>query len=111
MPAYLEFKLSWLIDRADLTTSNPYRRLNAIENLITQLAHQWRDHLRPLDVAREIRMSEATRLSMRAWIEAEQIATGETIVRLAAYGSAAVRDQSVAEGWIRLITPRTSRWS
>lgn len=103
MPAHIDFKLSALIARAELTTPNPFRRLNDLENLLTQLAHQWRDHLRPLDVAREVRMSEASRVAMCAWVEGEHIATGETSVRLAAYALAAVRDESVAEGWGRIL--------
>ena len=54
-------------------------------------------------MAREIRMSEATRVAMCAWVEGEQIATGETAVRLAAYGLDAVRDESVADGWVRVL--------
>ena len=103
MPAYLEFKLSWIIERSEITNPSPFRRLNSIENLITQLAHQWRDHLRPLAVEREIRMSEASRVAMCAWVEGEQIASGETALRLAAYGLAAVRDETVAGGWVRLL--------
>ena len=83
-PAYLGFSLAWLIEQTQLTQPSPFRRLNAIENTIAELARQWRDCRRLIDPAAEIRMSEATRAAMCAWIQASEVASGETSVRLAA---------------------------
>ena|SRR5450759_3857432 len=102
-PTHLEFELEWLISATGLTQPSPFRRLNAIENAIAELVRQWRDPLRQIDPEQEIRMSKATCAAACAWIEADEMAEQETAARLAAYWLAAVRDEGVAEGWVRLL--------
>jgi hypothetical protein len=100
MPLYLEFALSFILARAAIDQPFAHRRLNAFENTITTLASKWRPRL-PLSPAREIRMCGQTREALLAWIEAEEAGQGHTLNRLAVY-AAAVTDDSVPEGWVRL---------
>jgi hypothetical protein len=100
MPLYLEFALSFLLTRSAVDQPFANRRLNAFENTLTTLARKWRPRL-PLSPAREIRMCGETREALLAWIEAEEAGQGHTLNRLAVY-AAAVTDESVPEGWVRL---------
>jgi len=100
MPLYLEFALTFLLSRAAIDQPLAYHRLNAFENTLTTLASTWRPRL-PLSPAREVRMCGETREALLAWIEAEEAGEGHTLNRLAIY-AAAVTDESVPEGWVRL---------
>lgn len=100
MPLYLEFTLTFILTRAAVDQPFAHRRLNAFENTLTTLASKWRPRL-PLAPAQEIRMCSETRDALLAWIEAEEAGKGHTLNRLAVY-AAAVTDDSVPEGWVRL---------
>ena len=101
MPLYLEFALSFVLARAAVEQPFAHRRLNAFENTITALAAKWRPRL-PLSPAQEIRMCGETRDALLDWIEAEEAGKGHTLNRLAVY-AAAVTDDSVPQGWVRLV--------
>ena len=100
MPLYLEFALTFILSRAAVDQPFAHRRLNAFENTLTNLAARWRPRL-PLAPAQEIRMCGETCDALLAWIEAEEAGKGHTLNRLAVY-AAAVTDDSVPEGWVRL---------
>jgi hypothetical protein len=104
MPLYLEFALSFIVAQTGVSGPYAHRRLNAFENTITALARKWRPRL-PLVPAREIRMCDETREAFLAWVEAEDEGKGHTLERLAVY-AAAVHDDAVPEGWVRLQLPR-----
>lgn len=101
MPLYLEFALSFIVDKVAIEQPFALRRLNAFENVLTSLASTWRPR-HPLVPAQEIRMCSETRDALLAWIEADEAVEGHTLNRLAVY-AAAVTDDSVPEGWIRLV--------
>lgn len=101
MPLYLEFALTFILSRAAVEQPFAHRRLNAFENTITALASKWRPRL-PLSPAQEIRMCGETRDALLDWIEAEDAGKGHTLNRLAVY-AAAVTDDSVPQGWVRLV--------
>jgi hypothetical protein len=101
MPLYLEFALTFVLARAAVEQPFAHRRLNAFENTITALAAKWRPRL-PLSPAQEIRMCGETRDALLDWIEAEDAGKGHTLNRLAVY-AAAVTDDSVPQGWVRLV--------
>lgn len=65
VPTYLEFDLSFVIERCGVTNGDPVRRLNGIENTAAALARRWRDDV-PLAPARELRMSDETRQALLA---------------------------------------------
>jgi hypothetical protein len=100
MPLYLEFSLAFILAKAAVDQPFAHRRLNAFENTLTALAARWRPRL-PLAPAQEIRMCGETRDALLAWIEAEESGRGHTLNRLAVY-AAAVTDDSVPEGWVRI---------
>lgn len=100
MPLYLEFALSFIITKVAVDQPFAHHRLSAFEDVLTALASRWRPRI-PLAPAREIRMCGETRDALLAWIEAEEAGKGHTLNRLAVY-AAAVTDDSVPEGWIRL---------
>lgn len=101
MPVYLEFALTFILTKAAVDQPFAHRRLNSFENTLTSLASKWRPRL-PISPAQEIRMCGETRDALLAWIEAEEAGKGHTLNRLAVY-AAAVTDDSVPEGWVRLI--------
>ena len=101
MPLYLEFALTFILARAAADQPFAHRRLNAFENAITALASKWRPRL-PLAPAQEIRMCGRTRDALLDWIEAVDAGRGHTLERLAVY-AAAVTDDSVPQGWVRLV--------
>lgn len=101
--SHLDVRLHFLIDKAELTTPSPFRRLNAIENLLTRLGRMWRPETRLIVPATEVRMSPATYLALGGWVEQAEAATGTTQTRLLAYSSAAVLADPPPDGWIRLV--------
>ena len=48
-------------------------------------------------------MSGTTRDSLLAWLEERETASGATLARIAVYACGAVTDESVPEGWLRLL--------
>jgi hypothetical protein len=108
LPTYLESRLAWVIGRTQLTQPRADRRLNGFENVLAQLASQWRA-VTPLDPVRELRMASATRAALFDWIEREERAKGKTAKRLAAYASETVSDESVPDGWVRVLLDRRAQ--
>lgn len=99
----LDVKLEWLISATGLrATTAAGRRLNALENVLTNLARRWRDHLVPIRPAVELRMSEDTCLRLLAWADAEGTGDPKTLDRLTTYASGALTDEGVPTGWVRL---------
>ena len=92
--------LSWLI--AQSVHHEPKRRLNEIENRLTDLARLWRLPL-PLDHPQELRVSSTTMYELRDWVKADDRVELETSWRLDRYQRAPVIDESVPSGWIRLL--------
>lgn len=101
-PTFVEIELSWLISRSGITQARPDRRLNAIENTACALLLRWRG-AEPIVPERELRMSDATRDDLLAWIEEREQTSGETRARITIYSSSAVADPSVPDGWIRVL--------
>lgn len=106
---YVEVKLTWLIERAGLTTPRPDRRLNGIENLAASVTRPWRNGAQPIAVEAELRLSAATCAVIRSWVEASERATGPTAARLRAYARAPVADPTVPEGWVRVLLQARAR--
>ena len=100
-PLYVEFTLAHLIARAGAPGPHPSERLDALELTLSLMARHWRTP-RPIAPVRELRMSDATREALLAWVEADEGAEGDALVRLAVYASGAVTDEAVPEGWVRL---------
>jgi len=100
-PLSIEARLDWLIVEGRIVLGAPERRLNAIKNVMCNLASGWRP-IHPIDPAIELRMSERTRDALGAWVEARELAIDEAGLRLEVYRSDAVLDATVPEGWIRL---------
>ncbi|MFI5257343.1 MAG: hypothetical protein ACHQRK_08795 [Gemmatimonadales bacterium] len=100
-PLYVEFTLAHLIERSGNRGSRPAHRLDAFERTLALLSRVWRIE-RPLSPVRELRMSDETREELLAWVEAEEVAEGDALCRLAVYASGAVTDDAVPEGWVRL---------
>lgn len=102
-PSSIDFLLSWLIGASDQASARPDRRLNAIERQIANGASQWRS-VSSLDVANELRMTEATRDDLLAWVEQRQWSVDPvTRRRIMIYASAAVIEPTMPEGWVRLL--------
>ena len=101
-PAFIEVQLSWLIAKSGITQPRLDRRMNAIENTLRALVKQWRGSA-PIVPERELRMSDATRDELLAWVEECQQASGETRARMVIYASGAVVEPSVPDGWIRVL--------
>jgi hypothetical protein len=108
-PLYVELELSWLIARVGLTTEKPQQRLAALENAVALLGRPWRPYEAPISPARDLRMSAATRDRLTDWVQAAECATGQTLARLAVYWSGALGDESVPEGWVRLLVHSMTR--
>ena len=104
-PTYIEFQLAWLIHHTQITQPRAERRLNGIENLIAELVKCWRAEA-IVEPMREIRMASTTRVAMLEWIEREESADGTTLLRLAAYETIAVCDESVPDSWVRVLLAR-----
>jgi hypothetical protein len=85
-PTFIDARLDWLIAASGITNPSPRRRLNAIENQLANLASRWRP-LAPIDPERELRMSAVTRDQLVAWVEECEVASDETMERLAIYAS------------------------
>jgi hypothetical protein len=68
-PLHIEFFLTFVIARSGIQQPRADRRLNGIENTIVSLARRWRSE-QPIEPARELRMSDATRAALLIWIGA-----------------------------------------
>lgn len=101
-PSFLDVRLDWLIAQSGIEHGDAFRRLNAIENQLANLASQWRAW-RPIDPAREVRMCEATRDQLVMWIGEVASDSIHVLERLVIYHSKAVLDNAVPEGWVRLV--------
>ena len=97
----IEARLDWLIQRSEIGNGPPHRRLNAIENQLTNLASSWRE-LQPIDPASELRMARKTREQLLAWVEERETVTEAALERLLVCKSEAVVDETVPAGWIRI---------
>ena len=105
-PIFLDADLSWLIDASGISNPESRRRLNAIENQLARLARQWRAP-GPIVPEREIRMSEATRSRLLAWVEEFELPDAATRARIVRYESGAVVENSVPDERVRLfLRPR-----
>jgi hypothetical protein len=101
-PVHLEVSLHFLIRRSEISVFIPRRRLNAIENMIARLARPWRAQL-PIDPALELRLSQRTRHELFLWIGPCHETDTATTARLVPYTLYPVEDESVPNGWIRLL--------
>jgi hypothetical protein len=101
-PSCLEASLAFLIASSGITSTQSFRRLNAIENLLTRLARPWRSGTQPLRPATELRLSAPTLDAMSQWVlvgeHDHRVAT-----RFGEYRCAPVLDEHVRSGWIRLV--------
>jgi hypothetical protein len=97
-PAYVDFRLDWVVELARLERATSTRRFNAIENLLSLLTRQWRGGSE-LRVARDVRLSERTARALAGWVETKGPATGETL----SVTTGDVVDEAVPDGWIRLL--------
>lgn len=102
MPVHVEFTLNYLIQRVGAPSAHAAQRLDVFERTIARLASTWRP-ARPIAPARELRMADETREALLAWVQAEAEGQGRTLERLGVYYSGAVTDDSVPEGWVRLM--------
>jgi hypothetical protein len=100
-PLYVEFELAYVLARSQAQQPRPDQRLNAVETTLRRLAKPWRTAV-PISPAYDLRMSDETREALMAWVEADDVAEGATLERLAVYASGAVTDPAVPAGWIRL---------
>ena len=98
-PHSLEVRLDWLIASSGIVQPCADRRLNAIENQLVNGASQWRES-HPIEPAREIQLSESTRVQLLAWVTDRELANTKTARRLRKYVTA-VR-AGIPDGWIRL---------
>jgi hypothetical protein len=96
---FIEAKLDWVIARSGVAFGPPNRRLNAVENILTSLAHP----PRPIDPASELRMCEATRDALLAWLKAKEPGAEDVLARLVVYQSDVVIDANVPQGWMRIM--------
>lgn len=92
----LEVSLAWLISKS--VHRQAHRRLNEIENILANLAQLGR----PVDVAREVRMSVATVEQLIAWVTEHAAPSGELLDRLELYLRPEVLIASARDGWIEL---------
>lgn len=99
---HLDVALPWLIKNSRITNGDPARRLNSIENQLALLVRQWRPFA-PIDVERELRMSDVTRDQLLAWVEERERAGFCLLRRLVTYASGAVSEPSVPTGLIRIV--------
>jgi hypothetical protein len=101
IPLYVEFELAYVLARSQVQQPRADQRLDAVETTLRRLARPWRTAL-PISPAYDLRMSDETREALMAWVEADDVAQGRTLERLAVYASGAVTDPAVPAGWIRL---------
>lgn len=102
-PLHVEFRVSWLIAQLREESVSPGRRLTAIEKLVGLLGRPWRQYADPIRPARDLRMSERTWDMLMEWVESAERAGGATLARLGVYASGATTDDSVPNGWVRLM--------
>jgi hypothetical protein len=100
---YLEFRLDWLLQLADLGRAPTYRRLNAIQNLLTDLAGDWRKRRGPLNPLAEVQMSARTYHDLVTWIELRAPAVGVDQKRLSEYAPRVKARERMLDGWVRLL--------
>jgi hypothetical protein len=105
---YVEFRLEWLIDLAQLEMATPARRLNAIENLTSQLTRQWRG-TRSLVLSQDFQLSRATFHALFAWVHRRAPVSGPSAARLHSITTSDTLDNSVPEGWIRVLLQMRNR--
>jgi hypothetical protein len=86
MMLFIDNSLDFVLEQTRITQPCAHRRLNAFENTITNLVKRWRPRL-PLVPDREVRMSDETRETLLAWVEAEETGRGHTLTRLAVYAA------------------------
>ncbi|MES2180184.1 MAG: hypothetical protein V4550_20175 [Gemmatimonadota bacterium] len=98
----LDVNLSWLIAKSGIEKGPAHRRLYAIENQLIYLARPWRTRA-PIDPARELRMSRATRQQLIAWVGAKESQIINLPKRIAEYESLLLDDETVADSWIRFV--------
>jgi hypothetical protein len=96
-PSYIEARLDWLIASSGIVHGPPHRRLNAIENMLANLARS----PRPINPASQLRMCKATRALLLAWIGTEP-PTGDLVARLEVYRTDVVIDADVPREWVRI---------
>lgn len=101
-PVHIEFALAHVIAHSRIQTASAIRRLNGFENTLAALSVEWRVW-RPIIPSKEIRMSRVTNASVVAWVTANQESLEETETRLVAYLDASLMDETVPEGWVRLL--------
>lgn len=92
----IEASLAWLISKS--THTLPHRRLNEIENMLSNLAQLGR----PVDVAREVRITEATADELFAWVTEHEPPDAAVTRRLDLYARGEVVDPDARDGWIAL---------
>lgn len=102
---WIEFELSFVIKRCAVRQAAATRRLNAIENTIAALAHEWRP-FRPIEPKRELRLAPHTCAALTNWVRARETGDGDVAARLAMYESETVSDVTVPAGWVRLLLDR-----
>ena len=101
-PQHIDARLDWLIEQSCITQPRADRRLNGLEHCFAGLASQWwPDWL--LEPARDIRLSETTRADLVRWVEECEPATGPTDKRLRGYLGPEALDNTVTDGWVRLL--------
>ena len=98
----VEFLLPYLISCSGITRRNPERRLNAIENLMSIQAKQWRPFA-PIEPERDLLMAESTRDALLEWVLAGLEVPDTLARRLDAYRSSSVILGTVKPGWILLV--------
>lgn len=103
---HVDFDLPFLIERCGVRQPRPDRRLNGIENTLAALSRQWRPWDRGLDPVTELRVSTATCDALLQWVQAEERSGGRARARLAAYHSPPVIDDTVPDGWLRVLLSR-----
>ena len=72
------------------------------------LARQWRLE-RPIEAARELRMTRDTARGLVGWVTAMSCDTEKVDERLLAFRSGVVDDASVPDGWVRMLLDARGR--
>lgn len=84
----LEVNFEWLIAATGLRATNAdVRRMNAVENVISRLARQWRDVLTLIWPASDLRLNTQTSDRLLAWIAISDSNNSRTIERFDVYAS------------------------
>ena len=104
----LDVSLAHLILRCGVTQPRADRRLNGLLNSLAMLARHWRLE-RPIEAARELRMTRDTARGLVEWVTAMSCDTEKVDERLLAFRSGVVDDASVPDGWIRMLLDTRGR--